>query len=74
MAYVLSPEGKIVKTDKQEGLNRLAGSYVSDSSIAPAPRAAKNKSNDNELTSNFLTSKGEVAIRIGVVGKDHQCI
>lgn len=68
VAYVVSPEGKIVKTDKQEGLNRLAGSYVSNSSIAPAPPAAKNKSNDNEITSNFLTSKGEVALRIGVVG------
>ena len=63
-AYVVSPEGKIVKTDKQEGLNRLAGSYLSNSSMAPAPRVAKSKSNDNEMTSNFLTSKGEVALRI----------
>jgi hypothetical protein len=67
--YVVSSEGKIVRTEKQEGLNRLAGSYASNSSITP-PRAAKNKSNDNEITSNFLTSKGEVALRIGLGGKD----
>ena len=67
-AYAVSPEGKIVNTDKQEGLNRLAGSYLGNSSMAPAPRAAKSKSNDDEITSNFLTSKGEVALRIGLGG------